>query len=290
MNRALKQICVALMCVLLSGVPVLAETDGFFSEAGMFDYLSAPAVLPLNAEDVVPSDGWIGTFYAPGAGLELRIYENEATEGAYLADLYNYNITAASAAMASGMVLWDEGGTLREAENRFVLSGLNDGSFQMDLSEDYLASEAESSTGVSVYGGSTAIAMTDASILLASAGEDEWGGAYYHDMMSYNSDGSQSYDDLTIFLSLVRLYGTDDYYLVQQRMHYGEEMDDFMVFEFLTESDGALIHEYGISIVTGEDYTVHYVPDTDGNLTSDAGSDGIPTQYIRCSTKPMWQE
>ena len=48
MNRALKQICVALMCVLLSGVPVLAETDGFFSEAGMFDYLSAPAVLPLN--------------------------------------------------------------------------------------------------------------------------------------------------------------------------------------------------------------------------------------------------
>ena len=72
--------------------------------------------------------------------------------------------------------------------------------------------------------------------------EDEWGGAYYHDVMSYNSDGSQSYDDLTIFLSLVRLYGTDDYYLVQQRMHYGEEMDDFMVFEFLTESDGALIH------------------------------------------------
>ena len=68
------------------------------------------------------------------------------------------------------------------------------------------------------------------------------------------------------------------------------EMEDFMVFEFLTESDGALIHEYGVSIVTGEEYTVHYTPDADGNLTSDAGSDGIPTQYIRCSTKPMWRD
>ena len=289
MNGLLKRGCAALLCALLAGAPALAETDGFFSEAGMFEYLSAPTALPLKADEVAPSDGWIGTFYAPGVGLELRIYENEVTEGAYLADLYNYNITSASAAMTLGMVLWDEDGTLREAENRFVLSGLSGGSFQMTLSEDYLASEAESSFGVSVYGGVTTVAMTDASVLLASAGEDEWGGAYYHDVMQSIGE-TQVYDDLTVFLSLVQLYGTDDYYLVQQRVHYGQEMEDFMVIEFLTESDGALIHEYGVSIVTGEEYTVHYTPDADGNLTSDAGSDGIPTQYIRCSTKPMWRE
>ncbi len=75
MNGLLKRGCAALLCALLAGAPALAETDGFFSEAGMFEYLSAPTALPLKADEVAPSDGWIGTFYAPGVGLELRIYE-----------------------------------------------------------------------------------------------------------------------------------------------------------------------------------------------------------------------
>lgn len=289
MRRILKQMCAAAVCALLTCTPAMAESDGFFSEAGFFDYLSRPAVLPREAEMVVPSDGWIGTFYAPGVGLELRIFENPVYEGAYRGDLYNYNNFATSAEMTIGMVLWEEGGTLREEEGRFVLSGLKDGSFQIDLSQEYLDSEAEESFGATVYGDSTSVQMTDASILLANASEDEWGGAYYHDSMTYYDNGIQVYNDLTSYISLVRLYGTDDYYLVQQRTEYGLEMD-FMSFEFLTESDGALIHEYGISIATGQDYTVHYVPDEDGNLTSDAGSDGIPAEYIRCSTKPMWRE
>ena len=56
MNELLKRGCAALLCALLAGTPALAETDGFFSEAGMFEYLSAPTALPLKADEVAPRD------------------------------------------------------------------------------------------------------------------------------------------------------------------------------------------------------------------------------------------
>ena len=280
----------ALALLALAGA-ACAETDGFFSEAGMFDYLRAPSALPLKPDEVAPSDGWVGTFYAEGVGLELRIRPNDTTEGAYLADLYNYNCSAGSASILLDSVLMpsDDGG-LQEAFNCYALSPIEDGSFRLTFSDSFLAEMAASPTGNAVYGGGNGATLTDAYRLLANAREDRFGGAYYYDVMRDLGGGAMVYDDLTIYLSLVQLYGTGDYYLVQHREHFGQEMMDFMVFGFYLDDNGVLVHEGGINVVTGAPAVDHYTPDADGNLVGDQGSDGVTATYIRCSTKPMWRE
>lgn len=290
MKTRFRRLLAALAAALLLCAPALSETDGFFSESGFFDYLSKPAILPLSPEQIAPHDGWIGVYYAPGVGLEVRVYENESAQGAYYADLYNYNITGASALMLMGAVARDEGGLLREENGRFSLRDLGGGNLEIELSEAYLAEAANFPGGVSIYGGATSATLTDVAVLTAGGGEDVWGGAYYQDVMRDLGGGAMVYDDLTIYLSLVRLYGTDDYYLVEQRVRFGQEMQDFWSARFLTESGGALIHEYGVSVVTGEPSAARFTPDADGNLTLEDGSDGAAARYIRCSSKPMWRE
>ena len=219
-------------------------------------------------------------------GLELRIRPNDTTEGAYLADLYNYNCSAGSASILLDSVLMpsDDGG-LQEAFNCYALSPIEDGSFRLTFSDSFLAEMAASPTGNAVYGGGNGATLTDAYRLLANAPR---GPLRRRVLLRRHARPRRrapwSYDDLTIYLSLVQLYGTGDYYLVQHREHFGQEMMDFMVFGFYLDDNGVLVHEGGINVVTGEPAVDHYTPDADGNLVGDQGSDGVTATYIRCST------
>lgn len=276
-------ICGLLLLALGGGIGRAESTDGFISDAGIFDYLTRPDHLPQTGAE--PSQGWVGTFYAPGVGLEAAIRGDSEREGVYYCDLYNYSAADMARGMEQMVLQAEADGSLSGPNGDVRLYGLKDGSFTMEFSPEYLQSRKDIQS--EIYQNPASVAFQDVTMLMGQNTEDNWGGAYLHDVMrDYN--GIQVYDDLTLYISLVRLYGTSDYFVISQREQYGQEVEGFMVREFVTESQGALIHDYGVSVVTGENYTVHYRMDAQGNITCDAGDDGSVTQYRRCSTKPMW--
>ena len=74
-------ICGLLLLALGGGIGRAESTDGFISDAGIFDYLTRPDHLPQTGAE--PSQGWVGTFYAPGVGLEAAIRGDSEREGVY---------------------------------------------------------------------------------------------------------------------------------------------------------------------------------------------------------------
>ena len=126
---------------------------------------------------------------------------------------------------------------------------------------------------------------------MAEPVEDLYGGAYFFDEMEdYN--GVQVYSGNTFYLSFVQLYGTGDYFLVKQREVDGKQLGSTSIQTvFLVSLDGALIHNYGVSVVTGSDYIERYEMhnvEPQKYVTQYAGDDGMTNDYYWCSDKTMW--
>ena len=272
----------ALIAICPAGA--LAE-DGFVSNAGVFDWMSPPALLP--GRDVPPSDGWEGLFYAPGHGLELSIWD--AGDEYLHWSLKNYNNPHESGGASMYTCLRPVDGGWQDTEGSFTLHDLSDGSFTMDLSPEWI--EWLKQIPSPLYGDPTSVVFTDVAKLLSDPAEDRFGGAYFHDVMAdYN--GVEVYDDTTLYLSVLQLYGTNDYYVVSQSETGNRENYDAIYPQFFTEADGGLECNHGLSFVTGTDYIQRLDLDASGpqkilRLSANEG-DGTVWEYYWCSTKPMW--
>ena len=170
MKTRFRRLLAGLAAALLLCAPALSETDGFFSESGFFDYLSKPAILPLSPEQIAPHDGWIGVYYAPGVGLEVRVYKKRIRAGRVTTPI----CTTTTSPARARLMLMGRGGARRgrpaaRGERRFSLRDLGGGNLEIELSEAYLAEAANFPGGVSIYGGATSATLTDVAVLTAAA-------------------------------------------------------------------------------------------------------------------------
>lgn len=285
--RMFRSLSLCALAILLA-TSATAESGGFVSSAGLFDFMSPPAIQPRK--DVSPSDGWEGIFYAPGVGLEMTIWDAQDGSEMLHWSLKNYSDPNETALVDMLSCMSPIDGGMRDTSNGFTLRGLQDGSFTMELSESWL--DWLEHRGSPVYGGASSVVFTDAAKLMAAPAEDRFGGAYFFDVMEDYGE-TQVYADETHYLSFVQLYGTRDYYLVCQCERGGRERPDAMRTLFLTESDGALIHNYGYSVVTETDSIERYEFSDSGpqkTVTQYAGDDGTACDYFWCSAKPMWKD
>lgn len=220
----------------LMAVSVSAETDQFISESGIFDYFPSPTLVPAEGDEISsPADGWSGIFYAPGTGLEMRIYYNRGLEGGDTCecDLYNYYASSEDSLVGGWMLQAQPDGTAIAQDTEGITFGkLEDGSFTVDFSDSFLQ---EYNDGRDFYKRQTSAVFTDVYILTKDAGEDEWKGAYFNDDM-------QSESNISMYASVVPLYNSGDYYIVIQSDEYGTPTEGYSNL-FYTESDGALINE-----------------------------------------------
>lgn len=286
--RVGRNLVICLLTIHLFTAAALAQTDGFVSNAGVFDYLSPPEIRPQK--NVQPSDGWIGVYYAPGAGLEMNIWDLQEGEGTLHCSVTNYanpNETARDRIHAS---ICPADGGMKDTAGGFTLHDFHDGTFTMDIDDSW--AQWLDSRGTPIYGDPVTIMFTDVTKLMADPAEDRFGGAYFCDVMEDHS-GTEVYADETHYLSFVQLYGTGDYYMVSQRVIQGTENTGSRHTVFLVDSDGALIHNHGNSIVTGTDYIERYVlhdAEPQRFVTQYIGDDGMTYDYYRCSSQPMWED
>lgn len=282
-SRACALLAMAAYLAVFAG-GALAE-DGFVSRAGRFNWLRAPALLP--GRDVAPSDGWVGLFYASGCGLEMNIWDEGDEYLHWSLKNYNNPYESGSASMVTCMRPVDGG--WQDTEGSFALRDLGDGSFTMTPSPEWI--EWMRRIGSPLYGEPESIVFTDVTRLLANPAEDRYSGAYFHDVMA-DYGGTEVYDDTTLYLSVMQLYGTGDYYVVSQSEHAGQEVTDAIWPQFFTEVNGGLECNHGESIVTGADYIQRLEVDESDpqrilRLSANEG-DGTVWDYYWCSTGTMW--
>lgn len=286
-SRLILSLALCLMAVNLPVTLSLAETDGFVSNAGLFEWFTPPEILPQK--NVQPGDGWIGVYYAPGVGLEMTIWDLQEGEGVLHCSIVNYANPNETVRERINETLNPIDGGLQSPLGGFTLHDFHDGTFTMDITDNWV--QWLDSRETPLYGSPTTIIFTDVTKLMEDPVEDRFGGAYFYDMME-DCNGTEVYTGDTFYLSFVQLYGTEDYYLVKQCEADEKQLGGTSVQTvFLVDLDGALIHNYGISVVTGTDYIERYElhdADPQSYVTQFAGDDGSTVDYYWCSEKTMW--
>lgn len=286
----------AVVCAVLAmlpAVPAVSE-DGFISNAGIFEYLTPPDVRP-NANPS-PHDGWIGVYYAPGVGLEMNIWDLNEGEGVLHCSIINYANPYENAWDRINDTITLVGDEMRH-DDVFALRNFNDGRFTLEISDEYVA--WLESRGTPFYGNPTSIEFIDVTQLMADPAEDRYGGAYFYDVME-EIGGAEVYTGDTIYLSVVQLYGTRDYFTVRQCVSQGVEQTEYASTLFYSEADGMLIHDYGYSpVIEARWYdTLELFDDEpqkvirqrimEAGVESSADDDHGYQDYYWCSIWPMW--
>ncbi|MGI5967895.1 MAG: hypothetical protein ACOX65_13305 [Anaerotruncus rubiinfantis] len=285
-NR-IRRLVIGLLIIGLPAVPAFAETEGFFSNAGIFEWFVPPEVRPQK--NVQPSDGWMGVYYAPGVGLEMNIWDLQEGEGVLHFSIVNYANPNETVRNRINDSLTPVDGGMQSPMGGVTLHDFHDGTFTMDITDEW--AQWLDSRETPIFGNPRTIVFTDVTKLMADPVEDRYGGAYFLDEME-DHNGVQVYSGNTFFLSFVQLYGTSDYFLVKQREVDGRALGNTSIQTvFLVGSGDELIHNYGYSIVTGKDYVERYVlhdVTPQSYVTQYAGDDGNANEYYWCSNKTMW--
>lgn len=277
--KAVRCFVLALLVLNLFAASALAESDGFVSSAGIFEWFVPPDVRPQK--NVKPHDGWIGTYYAPGTGLEMNIWDLQEGEGVLHCSIVNYANPDETVRERINETLNPVDGGFQSPMGGMTLHDFDDGKFTMDIDGDFV--HWLDSRGTPFYGSPTTVEFTDVTKLMENPMDDRWGGAYFY-------DDTESAN--TFYLSFVQLYGTSDYFLVKQREVEGKNMGNtYTQTVFLTEDGGELMHNHGYSIVTEKDYIECYVlndVEPQRYVSQYAGDNGIVDDYYWCSDKTMW--
>lgn len=285
--RAIRNLAIGLLGIVLLATAALAETDGFVSDAGVFEWFVPPEIRPQK--NVQPSDGWIGVYYAPGVGLEMNIWDLQEGEGVLHFSIVNYANPNETVRNRINDALIPTDGGMQSPMGGVTLHDFRDGTFTMDVTDEW--AQWLDSRDTPIFGDPRTIVFTGVTKLMEDPVEDRYGGAYFYDVMEdYN--GVQVYSGDTFYLSFVQLYGTSDYFLVKQREVDGSALGNASIQTvFLVESGDELIHNYGYSVVTEQDYIERYAlhdVDPQSYVTQYAGDDGAAVDYHWCSNRTMW--